>query len=39
MKALNDPVYMQAYVDPSVVSALTPTPSPEDMNQYILEFS
>ena len=39
MKALNDPVYAQAFVDPQVTNALTPNPSQEDMNQYMLEFS
>lgn len=39
MRALNDPVSLNIYVNPEIMQLLQPTPSPEELNMYILEFS
>ena len=39
MKALNDPVSLQKYVNPELVQQLTPEPLPEEMNIYMLEMA
>ena len=39
MRALNDPVAVEKYVDKEVYNALTPSPKPEELNMYMLEFS
>lgn len=39
MKALNDPVSIEKYVNPEVLRALTPSPSPEELNVYFCEMS
>jgi hypothetical protein len=39
MRALNDPVAVEKYVNPEIISALTPSPTPEELNTYMLEMS
>ena len=39
MRALNDPVGVEKYVNKDILNALSPSPSPEELNTYILEFS
>lgn len=39
MRALNDPVAVQKYVNPEILNALAPNPSAEEINVYMLEFS
>lgn len=39
MRALNDPVSLQKYVNQELLNALTPSPTGEELNMYILEFS
>lgn len=39
MKALNDPVALQKYVNPELVQQLTPEPLPEELNIYMIEMS
>lgn len=39
MKALNDPVAVPKYTNPEIIQLLTPNPSPEELNVYILEMS
>ena len=39
MKALNNPIALDKYLNPEIVSALAPTPTPEELNIYMLEFS
>ena len=39
MRALNDPVAVEKYVNPDIISSLTPSPTPEEMNTYMLEMS
>lgn len=39
MRALNDPVAVEKYVNRDIMVALAPSPSPEEINTYILEMS
>lgn len=39
MRALNDPAALVVYVNPDIISLLAPTPTPEELNIYMLEFS
>lgn len=39
MRALNDPVAVQKYVNPEIMAALSPSPTAEELNMYMLEFS
>lgn len=39
MRALNDPVGVEKYVNPEILNLLTPTPSPEELNMYVLEMA
>jgi hypothetical protein len=39
MRALNDPVALEKYVNPEIMSALAPNPTPEEINVYMLELS
>lgn len=39
LRALNDPVAVKQYVNPQIISLLSPTPSPEELNVYFLEMS
>lgn len=39
MRALNDPVAVEKYVNPDIIAALTPSPTPEEINTYMLEMS
>lgn len=39
MRALNDPVALEKYVNPEIINALAPAPSAEEINIYMLEFS
>ena len=36
MRALNDPTSLEKYVNPDIIAALSPSPSPEELNTYIL---
>jgi hypothetical protein len=37
MRALNDPVALEKYVNPEIMNALTPNPTPEEINMYVIE--
>lgn len=39
MKALNDPMALQKYVNPELVQQLTPEPLSEQLNIYMIEMS
>ena len=39
MRALNDPVAIEKYVNRDIINALTPSPSPGELNMYMLELS
>jgi len=39
MKALNDPLSVPKYTNPEIVQLLTPSPTPEELNMYIIEMS
>lgn len=39
MRALNDPMTVNKYINPEILQLLTPTPSPYEVNVYFLEFS
>lgn len=39
MKALNDPVAVEKYVNPDIMKALVPSPTPEELNVYFCEMS
>lgn len=39
MRALNDPVIVNKYIKTQIIDLLKPTPSPFELNIYILEFS
>jgi hypothetical protein len=36
MRALNDPVALEKYVNPEIAVAITPTPTAEELNIYML---
>ena len=37
MKALNDPTGVLQFTNPEIVELLTPSPTPEELNTYMLE--
>lgn len=37
MRALNNPMAVNQYVSPEIMQLLTPNPTPEEMNIYVLE--
>ena len=39
LRALNDPVGLEKYVNKDVLNALSPSPSPQELNLYMVEFS
>ena len=39
MRALNDPMALNSYINPEIIQLLQPNPTPEELNQYILEMS
>ena len=39
MRALNDPMSVQKYVNPEFLELLTPSPTPYEMNVYIVEMA
>ena len=39
MKALNDPVSVGKHVNPEILELLRPTPTPEELNMYMIEMS
>ena len=39
MRALNDPVSVGNHVDPEILTLLKPTPTAEELNQYMIEMS
>jgi hypothetical protein len=39
MRALNDPIALERYVNLDIMAALAPSPSPEEINTYALEMS
>jgi hypothetical protein len=39
LRALNDPQGMQNYVNPEIVGLLSPTPTAEELNGYMIEMS
>jgi hypothetical protein len=39
MKALNDPVAVPKFTNPEIIQLLTPSPSPEELNVYMLEMA
>ena len=39
MRALNDPLAIEKYVNSEILQSLAPNPSPEEINVYMLEFS
>ena len=39
MRALNDPVAVPKHTNPEILQLLTPNPTPEELNVYMLEFS
>lgn len=39
MKALNDPLQADKYVNPEIKQMLSPTPTPYEINIYVLEMS
>lgn len=39
MRALNDPLAVNKYINPEITQLLRPSPTPEELNIYMLEFS
>jgi hypothetical protein len=39
MRALNDPVAIEKYVNKEILNSLVPHPSPEELNIYFVEMS
>lgn len=39
MRALNDPVAVEKYVNPDIMRALVPSPTPQELNIYFCEMS
>lgn len=39
MRALNDPLAVNKYINPEIIELLKPSPTPEELNIYMLEFS
>ena len=39
MKALNDPTAVPNFTNPEILQLLTPSPTPEELNVYVLEMS
>lgn len=39
MKALNNPVAVKQFVNPEIIQQLTPSPSSEELNMYMVEMS
>lgn len=39
MKALNDPIAVPKHTNPEIIQLLTPSPTPEELNIYMIEMS
>lgn len=39
MKALNDPIAVGNHVNPEIFQLLKPTPTPEELNMYMIEMA
>jgi hypothetical protein len=39
LKALNDPQAVPKYTNPEILQLLSPTPTPEELNMYMVEMS